>query len=70
VDDRRAVAWIHRRAGFGLHPDELDAAAARGPAAELDWLLAHSGQPPAADWDDAQLPLDPKDPTARTRAET
>ena len=43
MDDRRAVAWIHRRAGFGLHPDELDAAAAHGPAAELDRLFAHAG---------------------------
>jgi len=68
VDDRRAVAWIHRRAGFGLHPDELDVAAARGPAAELDRLFGQVGQPPAADWDDAQLPLDPKDPKARIYA--
>ena len=68
MDDRRAVAWIHRRAGFGLHPDELDAAAARGPAAELDRLFGQAGQPPAADWDDAQLPLDPKDPKARIYA--
>jgi uncharacterized protein (DUF1800 family) len=68
VDDRRAVAWIHRRAGFGLHPDELDAAAARGPAAELDRFFGQVGQPPAADWDDARLPVDPKDPKARIYA--
>ena len=68
MDDRRAVAWIHRRAGFGLHPDELDAASARGPTAELDRLFAQAGQSRTADWDDAQLPLDPKDPKARIYA--
>lgn len=35
MDDRQGVAWLHRRAGFGLHPTELDAAAARGTAEEL-----------------------------------
>ena len=39
VDDRDAVIWLHRRAGFGLAAADVDAAAARGPAAELDRLL-------------------------------
>ena len=68
MDDRRAVAWLHRRAGFGLHPDELDAAAARGPAAELDRLLTPPEPPAGDDWDDARLPLDPKDRDARRYA--
>jgi uncharacterized protein (DUF1800 family) len=39
LDDRSAVAWLHRRAGFGLRPGELEAATGRGPAAELARLL-------------------------------
>src|SRR6478752_6550086 len=30
VDDRSAVSWLARRAGFGLGPGELDAATALG----------------------------------------
>lgn len=35
MDERAKVAWLHRRAGFGLHPDALDAAVERGADAEL-----------------------------------
>ncbi len=58
MDTRQAVGWLHRRAGFGLHPDDLDAAVARGTDAELGRLLA----PPEArpdPWDG--LDLDPMD---------
>ncbi len=61
MDDRQAVAWLHRRAGFGLHPDDLDAAAGRGPDAELDRLLrpdVHGVAPQADPWE--ELALDPE----------
>jgi uncharacterized protein (DUF1800 family) len=53
---RRQVAWLHRRAGVGLAPGELDVAAARGVEAELERLL----EP-----DRAGIPADP-DPWAGT----
>lgn len=71
MNDRDAVAWLHRRAGFGLPPEELRAAAERGVAGELTRLLdpAGAGGPPERDlWDDAALPLDPKDRASRTHA--
>ncbi len=71
MDDRDAVIWLHRRAGFGLPASELDAAAASGPAVELARLIDPDGAggPPSADpWDDAQLPLDRKDQPARQYA--
>ena len=66
VDDRDAVIWLHRRAGFGLAAADVDAAVARGPAASLDDLLRPA--PPADPWDDAQLPLDRKDKPSRLYA--
>ena len=39
VDDRSAVAWLHRRIGFGLALDELDRLAALGAGAVLDRLF-------------------------------
>ena len=68
MDERAAVAWLHRRAGFGLAPADLRAAASRGAAAELDRLLdpVGAGAAPVVDlWDDAQLPFDPKDRPSR-----
>jgi uncharacterized protein (DUF1800 family) len=67
VDERVRCAWLARRAGFGPTAAELDAAEARGAAAELDRLLA----PPdggLGEWDDAQLPRDPFDGAARRHA--
>jgi len=64
MDDRAAVSWIHRRAGFGLAPADLDAAVARGPAAEIEALLAAdavSAAVAADPWNDADLPIDIKD---------
>ena len=64
MEERNAVAWLHRRAGFGLPPAELRDAVARGGAAELDRLLdpAGAGAAPATDlWDDELLPFDPQD---------
>ena len=64
MDDRAAVSWIHRRAGFGLARPDLDAAVARGPAGEIEALLAPeavSAAVVADPWDDADLPLELKD---------
>ncbi|NND75417.1 MAG: DUF1800 family protein [Ilumatobacter sp.] len=58
MDSRQAVGWLHRRAGFGLHPDALDAAVERGPDAELARLLAPP-EPGTDPW--AGLELDPMD---------
>ena len=67
IDDRKAVAWLHRRAGFGLPPGSLGEAVGRGPGPELERLL--SGAPPSTDlWDDARLPYDPKDRPSRQYA--
>lgn len=58
MDARQAVGWLHRRAGFGLHPDELADATARGAEAELAQMLA--APTPAVDpW--AAFALDPMD---------
>lgn len=68
MDDRSAVAWLHRRIGFGLAPGELDALAALGAGTVLDRLLdpdAH-GVPVAPDpW--ADLDLSGFDPATATR---
>ena len=64
MEERDAVAWLHRRAGFGLPPAELRAAVERGAAAELDRLLdpaGAGGAPTDYPWDDEQLPIDPRD---------
>ena len=53
-----AVAWLHRRAGFGLHPDELDAAVASGPSSELEKLTQPPDEPRPDPWD--ALDLDPE----------
>ena len=64
MENREAVAWLHRRAGFGLAPTDLRDAVERGADAELDRLLDPLGAGAAArvnPWDDDQLPLDPQD---------
>jgi len=68
VDDRDAVIWLHRRAGFGLAAADVDAAVARVPAGSLDDLLDPA--PPADPWDDAQLPLVRMDQPSRQYAIT
>lgn len=67
MDDRRALARLHRTAGFGVTADELAAAVARGPEAELDRLLT---VPATLDdpWDDDRVTLDPRDRAARIHA--
>jgi uncharacterized protein (DUF1800 family) len=60
-DERAAIRWLHRRAGFGLASSELEAATARGFQAELDALISADAVATAvaADpWDDADLPLE------------
>lgn len=39
MEDRAAISWMHRRAGFGLSPVEAEAAQARGVEAELQRLV-------------------------------
>jgi uncharacterized protein (DUF1800 family) len=73
MDERDAVVWLHRRAGFGLSGEQLRAALERGAAAELDRLLdpAGAGGAPAVDpWEDSKLPVEPKDREARDYAVT
>lgn len=71
MNERDAVAWLHRRAGLGLPAQELRAAAERGAASELARLLDPSGAgaPPDSDrWDDSVLPFDPKDRPSKNHA--
>ena len=71
MNDRDAVTWLHRRLGLGLAPAELRAAIDRGAEAELDRLVggdAAGAEQTADPWDDAELPLDPKDRPSRTYA--
>ena len=71
MNERHAVAWLHRRAGFGLPPHELRAAAERGAAGELARLLDPTGAGASPDgdrWDNGALPLDPKDRPSRQYA--
>jgi uncharacterized protein (DUF1800 family) len=66
VDERAAVAWLHRRVGWGLPADRLAAATARGVDAEVAASLAPlDAGPPLLDWDDARLPDDPMDAAGR-----
>ena len=58
MDTRQAVGWLHRRAGFGLHPDDLGDAVERGPQEELAQMLAAPAPRPDP-WDG--LALDPQD---------
>ena len=69
MNDREAVAWLYRRAGFGLPADATTVAVGRGAQAELLRLVqTASGPAPADPWDDAQLPYDPTDQQARLYA--
>jgi uncharacterized protein (DUF1800 family) len=71
VNDRDAIIWLHRRAGFGLGAQQLTEAVSRGPDAELERLLdpTAAGAPPTTDmWDDAKLPLEVKDKPSRLYA--
>lgn len=59
MDDRQAVGWLHRRAGFGLHPDDLAIASERGPEAELERFFTPADVAGTSDpWDG--LELDPE----------
>jgi uncharacterized protein (DUF1800 family) len=61
LDDRGAVAWLHRRAGFGARPADLAAATERGPDAELRRVLDPdaAGVAPTPDpWRDLDLTID------------
>ena len=65
MNDRDAVAWLYRRAGFGLAAGELAAAVSRGPQAEVQRLVGAAAGTAAGDaWDDSQLPYDPRDRSA------
>jgi uncharacterized protein (DUF1800 family) len=61
MDDRQAVSWLHRRAGFGLHPEALEAAIERGPDVEIERLVRpdENGVPDQVDpWDGFALDED------------
>ena len=58
--DDTAVAWIHRRAGLGLHPTELDTADARGADAEIEAMLDEADQPALDPWDGVVLEREPE----------
>lgn len=70
MNERDAIIWLHRRAGFGLSAAELDNALPAGSSAELNRMLdpQAAGAPPADPWDDARLPLDVKDKPSRSYA--
>lgn len=58
MDDRTAIAWLHRRIGLGLAPGELDERTAAGLEATVERLLAPaaSGADPVPDpWADLGL---------------
>lgn len=70
MDDREAVAWLVRRAGFGLAPGQLDELVGLGVDATLDELVDPdaAGVTPAPDpW--ADLPLAARDPGEDRRRE-
>lgn len=54
-----AVAWLHRRAGFGLHPIELDDLAAAGPDAALAAMVAEGDEAIVDPWADVVLEREP-----------
>jgi uncharacterized protein (DUF1800 family) len=58
MDASTAAAWLHRRAGWGLHPSELEVASVRAPADELARLVDVAAPPPDP-W--SGLALDPRD---------
>ena len=71
MDERDSVKWLHRRAGFGLPPGQMQEATERGFAAELDRLLSASAIADAVasdPWDDESLPFDPMDAPSRRYA--
>ncbi len=54
MDRQQGVGWLHRRAGLGLHPDDLKAEIERDPNDSLDALLA-SPLTPRDIWVDTDL---------------
>lgn len=58
LDGVATVAWLHRRAGFGLHPNAIDDIVASGTASVLSDMLATTDEQPDP-WTD--LELDPQD---------
>ena len=58
MDAQQSVAWLHRRAGFGLHPGELTKAVEAGPEATLATMLESSALPSTNPWEG--LDLDPQ----------
>ena len=65
MNERTAIAWLHRRAGFGLGPGELDAAEKLGVEATLERLVdpdANRVRPAADPWADQQFEARPSKP--------
>ena len=59
MDDRAAIGWLHRRAGFGLHPTELDELASEDPDAALSAMVAESREEVVDPWADVVLEREP-----------
>lgn len=69
MDDRTAIAWLHRRVGFGLAPGELDELEALGVDATLDRLLdPDAAGVPAEPSPFADLPFERRNPLPSIRA--
>src|SRR5258708_24666285 len=69
--DRRTIALLHRRAGWGLAPGELDARAGDGVDATIERLVDPDGHgvPPSPDpWVDIDL-TPPRPGPGATQAE-
>jgi len=71
MTDRATIAWLLRRAGFGMAPGELDQAVADGVTATIDRLVDPDGHgvAPAPDpWDGVDLALPGIGPGASAQA--
>jgi len=65
---REAIAWLHRRAGWGLAPGELDARSADGVAVTIDRLVDPDGHGVAKSVDPwARIDLSSSDDQAQAR---
>lgn len=65
MDEWAKIAWLHRRAGFGLRPDEIEPALENGADAELQELVTR-GITESDPWE--ELDLDPERPESRPEA--
>lgn len=62
MDDAGRVAWLHRRAGFGLHPDALASEQQRSPREVLTGLVTQTVS--ADPWSDVEFDGDRERPNS------